>query len=104
MKRYYEIVRFTDTWPDQENYYEIEKLVRRGWFRKALEYINDWNLREDSISAARMAGRIWETPTDPGSPTDSIIYQSGDLTLCHRSDKIGLYQSYYLVGVLTEED
>lgn len=104
MKKYYIIVRIDNNGFNQEDFLLLKKWYNRGWYRKMLQYLQNWDYGEENIGTAMYNDDIWDTPCDPQAPSDKIIYQNlcGDQFLCHSEDLV--YEAFYLVGVTTIED
>ena len=95
--KYYEIVRLANTWPDMGEYEDVDKMVSRGWLRKAMRYMSEWDFGEETLSEAISHKRLRDTPEDKASINDKVIYQKDGYFLCESHCKSGLYDAYYLV-------
>lgn len=104
--RYYQIVRLANESPDQEEFNRVHKLVRRGWLRKAVEYLQQWNYGGENIGTALCMGDVYNTPTDDRERTDRVIYRDRDGScLCYCNPcRNGGYEAYYLTAALVEEN
>lgn len=108
--KYYEIIRLSNQDAD-ECFEEIKKLVNRGWTKKAMEYLQQWDYGEENIGPARVYDKVWDTPTDARSPHDRVLREMtfhhlwGDQTqyLCVSRSWDGLYEAYYLTASITDE-
>ena len=95
---YYEIVRIDTNHPeDKETFEQIDKMVRRGWTKKAMEYLAEWDYGEDNLDAARANKEIRKSVLDDRSHGDRIIRADGSYALCCARCPSGLYDAYYLV-------
>ena len=101
MGKYYEIVRFANQWPEMEEYETIEKLIRRGWYRKAIEYMSQWDYGDENISAAIARGETRDSVLD--ETKDSVLYERDGYSICSAHCPSGLYDAYYLVAAIPEE-
>lgn len=97
MKKYYEIVRFANTWPEMDEYEKVDRLVSRGWLKKAIRYMAEWDYGGETLDAARVHGYIRDTALDRTSTGDRILCETDGYTLCYAHCKSGLYDAYYLV-------
>lgn len=103
--KYYEIVRLDNQGFDQECFEHVKKLVRRGWKRKAVEYLKQWDYGGENIGPAQYNDRVWDTPSDNRERTDKVIYQIDGYYLCAANPNVnGGYEAYYLTAKLPEED
>lgn len=110
--RYYEIIRVSNQDFERSAFETVKRFVRRGWIRKAMEYLQEWDYGGENLDTARCYGRIWDAPTDPDAPRDTVIRTetarccSGDATqyLVESSSGDGLYLAYYLTGTVTDEE
>ena len=110
--RYYEIIRFSNQDTDKEAFEHVRNLVRRGWTRKAMSFLQEYDYGEENMDVARVYGNIWDSPTDPGEKRDTVIRQetvhccSGSATqyLVESSSSQGLYLAYYLTGTLEDRE
>lgn len=94
--KYYEIVRLANQWPETD-YEEVENMIRRGWLKKALEYMSNWDYGGENIGAALALGQMRDTILDDKSTGDKIIYEKDGYYLCEAHCPSGLYDAYYLV-------
>lgn len=101
---YYEIIRFTDSWPEMEEYETVDKLVKRNWKKKAVDHMSQWDYGGENIDSARSIGSLRQSITDPQSPSDKILYEKDGRYLCCSHCPSGLYDAYYLVGEVSEAD
>ncbi len=93
---YYEIVRVDTNQPeDSETFQTVDKLVRRGWTRKAVDTLAEYDYGDENLSAARALHALRDTPTDEQS--DTVIREEDGYTLCASHCPSGLYDAYYLV-------
>ena len=93
---YYEIVRIdTNHSEDAETFALLDKLVRRGWTRKALETLTDWDYGGENIDTAMALHALRDTPTEESR--DSVIREEDGYMLCASHCPSGLYDAYYLV-------
>lgn len=102
--KYYEIVRIADCWPEMDEYEKVHKLITRGWLRKALLYLCEWDYGGENLDAARVHGALRDSPLDPGSIKDKVLYRKDDYLLCEANCPSGLYQAYYLVKGVDEKE
>ena len=106
--KYFEVTRFSDQDMNQDDFREIKKLLARGWTRKALQYMLNWYYGGENLDVARVYGKIWDSPTDPNEPSDSIVrqetYEDTTFFLCEASDRSGFYHAYYLSASVSEQD
>lgn len=102
--KFYEIVRFSDQWPEMEEFETVKKMIDRGWFHKAVAFMSDWDYGGENIDVARSYDKLWDSPTDPQEPGDKVLYQSGDRYICQSTCSSGLYTALYLVGVVSEAE
>lgn len=94
---FYEIVRIENSGPDRETFETVMKLVRRGWFRKALQYLSNWDYGEENYRTARYLGHVWNTPTDSAEGTDKVLYEHDGYNICYSDPSInGGYEALYL--------
>jgi hypothetical protein len=100
--QYYEITRFADAWPDMGEYEEVDRMVKRGWLRKAMRYMSEWDFGQETLDAARSHKGIRDSVMDKNSPRDRIIYSKPPYYLCESHCKSGLYDAYYLVAEVPE--
>ena len=106
MIKFYEIVRLSNQDIFQDNFEEIRKLIRRCWTKKAMEFLQNWDYGHENLDEARVYNKIWDSPTDPDSPTDRVLrqktysYPDGERTqyLCESASPDGLYVAYYLTS------
>ena len=103
MKKYYEIVRFANTWPDMGEYEDVDRMVKRGWLKKAIRYMSEWDFGQENIDAAICYGHVRDTAVDKASIGDKVICEDKGRYLCEAHCKSGLYDAYYLVGELPEK-
>ncbi len=95
---YYEIVRLDNKEPgSREDFHTVQKLVRRRWTYKAIEYLSKWDHGRKSFDKARALGKIRDTIRDYRSTNDRILTTDGCYTLCESHCPTGLYEAYYLV-------
>lgn len=104
MKKYIEIARFSNNWPDMGEYEDIDRMVGRGQLRKAVRYMTEWDFGVESVDAARSRGTVRDTPLDKASINDKVLYTQDKYTLCAAHCKSGLYDAYYLVREVTPEE
>ena len=100
--KYYEIVRIANEGPDQETFQDIHKQARRGWYRKVVEYLSNWDYGDENLSAAISLNELRDNVLD--STGDSVLYEKGDYTLCKANDITGIYEAYYLVKAVNESE
>lgn len=103
---FYEIVRHDNQGVDQECFREVKRLVGRGWFRKAIEYLLQWDNGSENFATAKYWNRVWDTPTDSLERSDREIYTSSDgfYHLCMADPSInGGYEAYYLSTAVPAE-
>lgn len=95
---YYEIVRLDDqNSVDADLFDTVRKMVRRGWLKKAMDFLSQWDYGNENLAAAHALGEIRDTITDPLERSDRILRQDGDYALCESSCPSGLYNAFYLV-------
>ena len=94
-KRWYEIVRINNQGGDHEEFEKLSAWHRRGWNRKILRHLTDWDYGPENYGAAKTYGNIWDTPTDP-KEKDSLLAAEKDYVLCH-AESAGVYEAFYLV-------
>lgn len=95
---YYEIVRLDTNEPgDREDFETVRKMVRRGWTRKAIEFLSNWDYGGENLDSARALGEMRDTILDNRSSYDRIVATDGDYALCESHCPTGLYEAYYLV-------
>ncbi len=101
---YYEIIRLDTNQPsDRETFEQVKKWVKRGWTKKALEHLAEWDYGHENIDTARANGTIRNTILDDREHGDRIIKEQDGYFLCEASCPSGLYEAYYLVrGILAE--
>ena len=99
---FYEIIRI-DNQPAYEEFETIKKMVRRGWTRKAIDFLSDWDYGNENIDTAMALGTMRDTILDNKSTCDHIIATKGNYTLCASQCPSGLYEAYYLVSSISEE-
>lgn len=102
--KYYEIVRLANQWPDMGEYEEVKKLLNRGWNRKALDYLSNWDYGEENIGTAIALGEMRDTILDPLSRGDRIVYEKDGYHVCESHCPSGLYDAIYLVRGVDESD
>lgn len=95
-KRWYEIVRFDNQGYDTDEFEKISAWHRRGWNRKILRHLTDWDYGPENYGTAKTYGNIWDTPTDP-KEKDSLLAAEKDYALCHAESAGGVYEAFYLV-------
>jgi hypothetical protein len=100
--KYYEIVRIANEGPDQETFQDIHKQARRGWYRKVVEYLSNWDYGDENLTAAISLNELRDNVLD--SPGDNVLYEKGDYTLCKANDITGIYEAYYLVKAVNESE
>lgn len=103
--KFYEIIRLESSGPDTNDFTAVKNLVKRGWLRKALEYLSEWDYGSENIAAAVALGKMRDTVTDPiGSHnSESVLYKQNGLYLCQSACPSGHYNAYYLVGGISEQ-
>ena len=90
--RYRETVRFTNTWPEMDEYEIIEMLVSRGRYQRAIELMLKSETRTPETKRD-----IRYTVLEKCEPTDTVIHKDGKHFLC-ASHKYGdEVFAYYLV-------
>lgn len=94
-KRWYEIVRIDNQGGDPEEFEKLSAWHRRGWNRKILRHLTDWDYGPENYGAAKTYGNVWDTPTDP-KEKDSLLAAEKDYALCH-AKSAGVYEAFYLV-------
>lgn len=94
-KRWYEIVRIDNQGGDPEEFEKLSAWHRRGWNRKILRHLTDWDYGPENYGAAKTYGNIWDTPTDP-KQNDSLLTAEKDYALCH-AESADVYEAFYLV-------
>ncbi len=105
MKKFYEIVRLEEQGPDNDLFTKVKKLIDRGWVRKALEFLLNWDYGEENIGTAEYLGRIWNGPTDDRETSDRVIRRDGDTYLCECVGwKNGGYSAFYLTREFETEN
>jgi len=102
--KYIEIVRFSDSYPEMDEYQHIDKLVRRKWYRKAIAYMADWDYGGENIDTARAYNRIHDTIAQTLGPTERVVHQNGNYFLCSAHCRSGLYDAYFLVKQVDESE
>lgn len=102
--KYYEIVRFANQWPDMGEYEDVDKMIRRGWFRKAISYMAEWDFGGENIDTAVSQGTLRDTVLDLQSRGDRVVYEMNGYALCESHCPSGLYDAYYLVASVDEKD
>lgn len=103
--KYYEIVRLTSDGPDHTDFETVKKLIDRGWNRKAVDFLSNWDYGDENIDAARCLGTVRSTPTDEREQTDVEVATYGTYHLCMcNPSRNGGYEAVYLVGECDEED
>lgn len=95
-KRWYQIVRIDNQGGDSEQFEKVSAWHRRGWNRKILRHLTDWDYGPETYGAAKTYGNIWDTPTDP-KENDSLLAAEKDYALCHAESAGGVYEAFYLV-------
>lgn len=101
MKRFYEIIRLDNQGFDQDCFEEVRRLVKRGWLRKAVEYLAQWDNGGENIDTAEYLERVWDSPSDPREKSDSVIYEMNGYHLCHSDpSRNGGYEAFYLMAEL----
>ena len=109
--RYYEIIRVSNQDIDKSTFENVSRLIRRGWIRKAMKCLQEYDYGGENLDVARCYGRIWESPTDPETPHDTIL-RTETVSGCHcdstqflikSSSSDGLYLAYYLTATLSQE-
>lgn len=102
--KYYEIVRLEGEGCDTSDFDVVKKMVNRGWLRKALEFLKDWDYGTESLAAAISLGKLRDTVVDPlgNKGSEHILYERNGLHLCEAACPSGLYNAYYLVGECPE--
>lgn len=103
--KFYEIVRLESSGPDTDDFTAVKNLVKRGWLRKALEYLSGWDYGSENIAAAVALGEMRDTVTDPmgAHNSESVLYEQNGRYLCQSACPSGLYDAYYLVGGISEQ-
>lgn len=97
---YYEIVRLDTNNPgDRESFETVKKLVKRGWTRKAIEFLSEWDYGGENIDTARALHQMRDTVLD--EPSDNVVNYDGHYHLCTACDPSGLYEAYYLVAEIS---
>lgn len=103
---YYEIIRLSDQDTDQECFEAADRLADRGHFRKTLKYLSQWDYGGENIDTARVYKTFRCSILDPMSPSDTILHEDRNkdhpVTLCESHSM--LYNAYYLVGHVPEEE
>ena len=95
---YYEIVRLDTNEPgNHEDFETVRKMVRRGWTRKAIEFLSNWDYGGENLDRARALGEMRDTILDNQSTNDRIVATDGDYALCESHCPSDLYEAYYLV-------
>lgn len=95
---YYEIVRLDTNQPSNRELFDrVDKMVKRGWTGKALEFLAEWDYGGENIDAARANRAFREDILDSPGQGDSILKKDGPYTLCKAHCPSGLYDAYYLV-------
>lgn len=90
--RYREAVRFTNTWPEMDEYEIIEMLVSKERYQRAIELMLNSETRTPETKRD-----IRYTVLEKCEPTDTIIHKDGKHFLC-ASHKYGdEVFAYYLV-------
>lgn len=103
-RKYYEIVRIEESGPDGADYGILKRLVSRGWLRKAVAFLAQWDYGTDNIGTAEHLGRVWGTPTDPLEPTDRVLRTEGEYHLCETDpSRNGGYAAFYLTAPVPED-
>lgn len=101
--RYYEIIRLDNQGFDQECFDTVKKMVDRGWNRKAVGYLQQWDYDGENVASAEYAGRIWDKPSDTAEKTDKVVYEMDGYFLCAAQPHLnGGYEAYYLTTKLPE--
>lgn len=100
--KYYEIARFSDQWPEMEEYNEVNKMVSRGWVRKAIDYMSNWDYGSENIATAISLGTLRENVLD--TQDDTILKQMNGYYLCKSECPSGLYNAIYLVREIDEQE
>jgi len=95
-KRWYEIVRIDNQGGDTEDFEKLSTWHRRGWNRKILRHLTDWDYGPENYGAAKTYGNIWDTPTDPRE-NDRVLAAEKKYVLCHANSGQGVYEAFYLV-------
>lgn len=95
-KRWYEIVRIENQGGDTEEFEKLSAWHRRGWNRKILRHLTDWDYGPENYGAAKTYGNVWDTPTDP-KEKDSLLTAEKDYALSHAESAGGIYEAFYLV-------
>lgn len=104
MKKFYEIIRLDNQGFDQEDFETVRKMVKRGWVRKALEYLKQWDNGGENIDTAEYLERVWSTPTDEREKRDSVLRSEGGYNLCASDPAYnGGYEAYYLTAEYVPE-
>ena len=95
---YYEIVRLDNNEPgSREDFKTVQKLVRRRWTYKAIEFLSKWDHGRKSFDRARALGKLRDTILDYRSTNDRIVATDGCYTLCESHCPNGHCEAYYLV-------
>lgn len=95
---YYEIVRLDDQNSVNADLFDtVRKMVQRGWLKKAMDFLSQWDYGDENLAAAHALGEIRDTITDPlALRFDSNLRQEGNYALCESHCSSG-YNAYYLV-------
>lgn len=102
---YYEIIRLDTNQPsDRETFEQVKKWVKRGWTKKALDYLTEWDYGAENINAARANSNLRDTILDDREHGDRIIKEQDGYFLCEASCPSGLYEAYYLVKEISDEE
>ena len=101
--KYYEIVRLANTWPDMGEYEDVMKLLKRGWYRKALDYLIEWDFGEETLGRAIAFNEVRDSVLDEAK-NDNVTYERDGYYICESHCPSGLYDAVYLVKDVTEKE
>ncbi len=105
MSKFYEIVRLEEEGPDREDYAHVHRLVNRGWVKKAIEYLSQWDYGSENVGTALYLQRVWDTPTDSRERTDYVVRSLKGYHLCAANAcRNGGYAAYYLTREIPESE
>lgn len=98
---YYEVVRFDNQGNDSEEFEKVKKWYERGWKKKIIAYMSEWDYGGETIDAARYNENIYLTPTDYREKDTLVQTNRNGYNLCHAES--GIYEAFYITKEITEE-
>ena len=95
-KQWYEVVRIANDGNDHEEFDKISKWNSRGWNKKILRHLTQWDNGAENYGTAKHFDKVWDTPTDPRE-NDRVLTAEKNYVLCHAYSGFGIYEAFYLV-------